>query len=344
MSLSDDWRRLVDRLSGRRNTVEDERLIALFQNRAELKKELNALEEERHRLLDRLKLQEGATLRVEEQIGALEQYLGRPEEAAKCVAYFQLRAVWRAGARRTETFANELARQQKDRERKQQLAEFERVQRGRADAVDREIVDAEVLRDQLAAEHRLAQQHRDSMRGFWNYFKRRRLDEEIGERSARLDHASAELGVLQDRRREIAAQPVPEYMGLSIEGKRVVNLAIIAAAESLYDRYSAGGVADLARQSTLQRVYDAQYGTLDQCQSLIQLASRALGDLDRMQEDLQDIKIRADRLRAGAVYRNESDTVPVVESINPPPANGRRQATSNVLLEEFWDVYNVLLR
>ena len=70
----------------------------------------------------------------------------------------------------------------------------------------------------------------------------------------------------------------------------------------------------------------------------------ALADLERMQEDLQDIKIRTDRLRAGAVYRNGTDTVPVVECITPPPGNGKRPPTANVLLEEFWDVYKLLLR
>ena len=344
MSLSESWRRFTHRLSGRRVTAEDERLIALFQNRAELKKELKAIEDERARLLDRLKLQEGATLRVEEQLGALEQYMGRPEEAAKSVAYFQLRAVWRAASRRVEMFGAELARQQKDRERKQQLAEFQRTQRGRLDVVDRELVDAAVMHDQLSAEQKLAAERRAAMRGFWNYFRRRKQDEDIAERATRIEETSAAIATLNDRKREIEAEAPPEYPGLSVEGKRAVNLATIAVAESLYDRYSAGGVADLARQCTMQRVYDTHYGTHDQCQSLIQLASRAIGDLDRLHEDLQDIKIRTDRLRTGAVYRSETDTVPVIESINPPPASGSRRATSNVLLEEFWDLYKVLVR
>jgi hypothetical protein len=344
MSLFEGWRRFFDRLAGRGPSAEDERLIALFHNRAELKKELNALDDERYRLLDRLKLQEGATQRAEEQMAALESYFGRPEEAAKSVAYFQLRAVWRSAARRIETFAAELARQQKDRERKQQLAEFERRQRSRVDAVEREIVDARLQRDQLLAEQKLAEQRRQALRGFWNYFRRRKLDEEIDERIVRTSEATAALRQLDDRRLGIADEAPPEYPGLSIEGKRAVNLAIIAAAESLYDRYAAGNVANLARQSTLQRVYDTQYGAHDQCQQLIQAASRALADLERTQEDLQDITIRTDRLRAGVVYRNDSDAVPVVECINPPPATARRPATANVLLEEFWDLYKVLVR
>jgi hypothetical protein len=344
MSLSEEWRRFFDRLAGRSNSVEDERLIALFHNRAELKKELNAIDEERHRLLDRLKLQEGATQRAEEQMGALEGYLGRPEEAAKCIAYFQLRAVWRAGSGRIEAFASELGRQQKDRERKQQLAEFERRQRGRVDAVERELVDANLQRDQLLAEQKLAEQRHASLRGFWNYFKRRALNEEIGERSVRIDEATAVLRELTDRRRAIADEPPPEYTGLSTDGKRAVNLAIIAAAESLYDRYAGSNVATLARQSSLQRVFETQYGGHEQCQQLIQAAGRVLTDLEHMQQDLQDIKIRTDRLRAGAVYRNDADTVPVVECINPTPANARRPATANVLLEEYWDLYKVLVR
>jgi len=343
MSLSEDWRRLINRLSGRGTTAEDERLIALFQNRAELKKELKAIEDERTRLLDRLKLQEGAVLRVEEQLGALEQYMGRPEEAAKSVAYFQVRAVWRAASRRVEMFNAELARQQKDRERKRQLEEFQRAQRSRMDAVDRELVDAAVLQDQLNAEQRLATERLAAMRGFWNYFRRRKQNEDIAERAVRIDEAAAAIASLSDRKREIETQQPPEYPGLSTEGKRAVNLATIAVAESLYDRCSAGGVADLARQSTMQRVYDTQYGTHDQCQALIQQASRTIADLDRMQEDLQDIKTRTDRLRASAVYRNETDTVPAIESISPPPT-GRRPPTSNVLLEEFWDIYKVLVR
>ena len=83
MRLPDGLRRLAYRLAGREPSIEDERLFALFRNRVELKKELKALDDDRHRLLDRLKLQEGPTMRVEEQLAALEQYLGRPERATR---------------------------------------------------------------------------------------------------------------------------------------------------------------------------------------------------------------------------------------------------------------------
>jgi chromosome segregation ATPase len=335
MSVADDLRRFARRLAGQGVSAEDERLVELFRNRAELKKELSALDEERHRLLDRLKLQEGATMRVEEQLGALEQYLGRPEEGYKCLAYFQLRAVWRGAARRLEQFAGELARQQKDRERNQQLAAFERARRERLDDIERELAEARVLADQLQAEQRLAEQQLAGLTGFWNHFRRNRLRESIGTRRFRIDAAVTQLTDLGDRQHEIESEPPPLFEGLSIDGRRTVNLAVIAYAEALHQRIAAAGLADLARQSTLRRVYESSYGGREECLALIQRAGRLLAELEGMQDDLVDIKARTERLRAIATYRADGETVPQYETL---------RSASLVLLEEYWDVYKALLR
>jgi len=335
MSLADGLRRLAHRLAGRSLPADDERLVALFRNRAELKKELSTLDDERHRLLDRLKLQEGATMRVEEQLAALEQYLGRPEEGYKSLAYFQLRAVWRTAARRLEQFSGELTRQQKDRERKLQLADFERTQRAKVADVDRELVEARVLADQLQAEQRLAEQRFASLNGFWNYFRRRSLREAIESRRFRIDAALTMVTDLSDRRHEIEAEPPPLFAGLSVDGRRAVNLAVIAYAELLHERLAATGLSDFARQSTLRRVFETSYGGRDECLSLMQRASRAITDLERMQDDLADIKARTEHLRRSASYRNHDDVIPSQDSLN---------SAALVLLEEYWDVYKALVR
>jgi hypothetical protein len=335
MSVADDLRRFARRLAGQGTSAEEERLVELFRNRAELKKELSALDDERHRLLDRLKLQEGATMRVEEQLAALEQYLGRPEEGYKCLAYFQLRAVWRSAARRLEQFAGELARQQKDLERKQQLAAFERGKRERLGDVERELAEARVLADQLQAEQRLAEQQLAALAGFWNHFRRRRLREGIVARRFRIDAALTQVTDLGDRRHEIESQPPPLFEGLSVDGRRAVNLAVIAYAEALHERMAAAGLVELVRQSTLRRVYETNYGGREECLALMQRAGRALAEIERMQDDLADVKARTERLRATAAYRNDGETVPQHETL---------QSASSVLLEEYWDVYRMLLR
>lgn len=335
MSVSDDLRRFARRLAGNEASAEDERLLELFRNRAELKKELSALDEERQRLLDRLKLQEGATMRVEEQLAALERYLGRPDEGYKCLAYYQLRAVWSSAARRLEQFASELARRQKDAERKQQLNVFERAKRDRMADVERELAEARVLADQLQAEQKLAEQQLAALSGFWNHFRRRRLRDAIDARRFRIDAAVTQLTDLGDRLHEIESEPPPLFEGLSVEGRRAVNLAVIACAEALHERIAAAGLGELVRQSTLRRVYESSYGGREECLALMQRSGRLLGELERMQDDVADIKVRTDRLRASVAYRTDGETVPLHETL---------QSASSVLLEEYWDVYKVLLR
>ena len=335
MSAVDDLRRLARRLAGHRESAEDARLVELFRNRAELKKELHELDEERHRLLDRLKLQEGATMRVEEQLAALEQYLGRPDEGYKCLAYFQLRAVWRAASRRLEEFSAELVRQQKDRERKQQLAEFERGRRERLTELERELVEARMLADQLQAEQRLAEQRFGDLRGFWNHFRRRRLREAIEARRFRIDAALTQLTDLGDRQHEIESEPPPLFEGLSVDGRRAVNLAVIAYAEALHERLAAAGLADMVRQTTLRRVYETTYGGREECLALMQRAGRLIHELEHLQDDLADIKARTERLRATAGYRGDGDTIPLHDTL---------RASASVLVEEYWDVYKALVR
>jgi hypothetical protein len=345
MRLPENLRRLAYRLAGREPSVEDERLLALFRNRVELKKELTALDDDRHRLLDRLKLQEGATMRVEEQLAALEQYLGRPEEGYKSLAYYQLKALWRAACNRLEQFGAELARQQKDRERRQQLADFDRQKRERSTVFERELTEARVLGEQLQAEQKLARQRLAQLKGFWNYFRRRRAADEIHTRDYRLVEATEQIAKLDAEVAAIEAEPPPLFAGLSVDGRRAVNVAVIAYAEMLYDRLAAGGLAELARQSTLKRVFDAHYGTAQECQELMQRAARAAGEIEGMSEDLGEIKARADRLRRQAAYRTDEETVPSPDSIvaHDARAPGGR-APPNVLLDEYWELYRALMR
>jgi hypothetical protein len=341
MGLADDWRRLVAALTGRPDTVEEARVAALFQNRSALKKELSELDEERLRLLDRLKLQEGSTMRVEEQLASLEQYLGRPGEGRKCLVYFQLRAIWRAAARRLEQFAGELARQQKDRERKQQLADFERTKRARLDGVDREIYEVRILADQLGSEQAADRDRLARLHGFWNFFRKRRLLQGLAERETRIEDSHRALGELDERRRGIDAEEAPAFEGTSVEGRRAVNLAVIAYAEGLCERLAGSNLALLARQATLTRVYDADFGSEAQCDALLQATTRALADLEHMQDDLADIKRRSDRLRAGAAWRGHADTIPLQESVGPRDPSAR--GAVNVLLDEYFDIQRALL-
>jgi hypothetical protein len=76
---------------------EDHRVLALFRNRAELKKAYGGLQEETFRLKDLLKQQEGATQRVQEMLNTLEGRLGAAETAYPALVFYQLRHLWQTG-------------------------------------------------------------------------------------------------------------------------------------------------------------------------------------------------------------------------------------------------------
>ncbi len=71
------------------------------------------------------------------------------------------------------------------------------------------------------------------MRGFWNYFRRRRLAEEIEAERAQWDQAVTLVTDLSDDRTNLEETPPPEFAGISVDGRRVVNTAVIAYAQQL---------------------------------------------------------------------------------------------------------------
>jgi hypothetical protein len=63
------------------------------------------------------------------------------------------------------------------------------------------------------------------------------------------------------------------------------------------------------------------------------------------------IKVKLDRLRATCEYRNAADTVPTADSLSPPPTDldfdKPKPASANpwnVLAEDYWDLFTLLLR
>jgi uncharacterized lipoprotein YddW (UPF0748 family) len=152
MAISNRLSNIRQLLPGARQPEQDERLLQLFWNRAELKKELTRLQEERIKLLEQIRNQETATARAKEHVQVLEEYLGNPEIAVHALVYFQLRAVWRTGAGRVARFAGQLQQQQTDREQRRQVIEFDQTRRRELADLDRRIQDARSRADMLEAQ------------------------------------------------------------------------------------------------------------------------------------------------------------------------------------------------
>ncbi len=330
-------------LRPRPDPAEEERLLKLFWNRAELKKELAGLDDELHQLKDRLKQQVAAHDRIQQQVEELEALLGSPERGFDALVHFGLRSVWRSCRAQLEQLVQDLRRQQEERERRRQLDEFQGDRSERLKLADERLVTA--ARGAEAARSALvqAEQKRRSLRGFWNYFRRRRLGAGMDGLQQRVQAAESHLADLREAHRTIEKEPLPEFPGLSLEGRRAINLAVIACARLLHQRLHALGLAVPARVAMNRGVQDARHGSRDACLARLGEIQRGLATVQRQEGRATDIRAETERLRRTGRFRSASETVPEPESIVAGETAGD-DAARGLLIDDYWDISRVLLR
>jgi hypothetical protein len=346
---------LGDKISGlkmpligaRKDTEEQERLLKLYWNRAELKKELAGLDDQLHQLRDRLKQQEAATERVLGEKDALEVLLGNPELGFGALAHFQLRALWKACNLQLEQFATELRRQQEDRERKRQLVEFHQDRQARVKLAAERLAEAAAAleaEDQAVAALRA---ELGPLTGFWHYFRRRRLNERLARQSAQRDAMAQSLGDVQEAKRTIEKEPWPELGGLAVDGRRAINIAVLAYAQLLYASLAESGLAAQSRLARSRGVSESNFGSRRDCEQLMHEIAQALAMI-RSQRDLAiEIRARSDYIKSSVAYEHASEAIPIATTL-PSAFMGRGGGVAirepNVLADDYWDVGRLLLR
>ena len=331
---------------------EDGRVLALFRNRAELKKAYGELQEEIYRLKDRIKQQEGATQRVQEMLGALEARLGVPESAYPALVFYQLRRLWQTGREIIEQFVQDLSRQQDERERRQHVAEHNRRQFAQRQALDSQLNEARVHAEQVASDLRSMQAERARLKRFWHYFKRRALEHRITAGIAASAHAQEALAAAGEAVQALESEAIPEFAGLSLEARRAINLAAVALAEVLCIRLASTHLVQLAKEATARREVADDYGTPRECVALMAEVENAYALIESRNNIAQEIKARSDRLKQVARYRNAPDTTPTADSIALSEGDvlaaggvgGDAARVPNVLADDTWDLFRILLR
>jgi prefoldin subunit 5 len=340
--LPDKWSQLRLPSIGKPDPAEQERLLKLFWNRAELKKELQGLDDQLHNLRNKLKQQENANGRLQQQLEQLEILLGNPERGFDALVHFGLKALWRACREQLEKFSSELKREVQDAQRKQQLAEFQQDRAERLKVADQRLGQAQEVADAEREQLRQRDERMAKLQRFWHYFKRRTLAAEIVEQRARCETAERQLADMREAHRTIEKEPWPEFPGLTIDGRRQVNLAVIACAQHLFARLAVSGLAMDARLANNRSVESARHGSLDACLARIREIAQALAMVNAQDGLAAEIKKRGEKMAAKATWRNANETVPQPASLPPAATGGVPDA--NVLVDDYWDVYKVLLR
>ena len=352
MGIRSNIEQLRRRIRRNPRKQEDERILKLYLNRVELKKEFSRLQDESYHLQQQFKKIEALHGQTLGKMKQLEEFLGDPENSITAMIFFQLMAVWSKAISRVVELAQELNVQQLERERRLQLMEFNQRRQRKLAALDRQLLDAQSSADALDAKLLLLQRKVQSMNRFWHYFKRRELMKLLGPQQNDCDGAHAHLDELHAAYEQLANELEPPATGLSVAGKRLVNSAVLAYAQQLVERLGKDGLASLAKETTTKRVQDANYGDSGVTKHLLDRLQSALKMLRDNARDLQSLKTNTTRVRTNASYRTDDDTVPLPESIGTTTVRVFTQETSlqkaeyeevNVLLDNYWDLYSTLM-
>ena len=334
-----------------------EQLLKLYWNRAGVKRELKALRRERFDLLDKLKEQEGAIVRAQEQLEGLERLLTNPLAAANAMVYFQLRHLWRIGAQRLEQFGKELQTQREKRERAQvQDAEMAKRKR-RLDAINEKV-------SGLADKHRAvvddltrSEQQLERMNRLLRWFRGPGLKRRVAGLQDGRHMLDEKLAELRDLAEKIQGEPLPEPEELSLESRRLINCAIIGRAQHLVVHFSEHDLASLGKTSTERPVGDMKFGDRRDCDRMVERIREKIEELKQQKTLADQVKRRTDLLLTEVKYRNDTDSVPSIECVQLIPRTPSAQANKevdlarrsvdaplriNVVADDYWDLLAVM--
>lgn len=331
---------------------DEERLMQLFQNRAGLKKAYADLQDEFHLLRDRLKQQEGATVRVQEQLDALGDQLGNPKRGFSALVFFQLRALWKLCHQRIAEFAGDLVRQQEARETARHNADAQARRATQLEQVRTRLNDAAAAADSERSRLVSLQQQLAGASAIWHYFRRRRLIREVEAQRLKVAASDARVGELHAEHSAVQNEQLPDFPGLTLEARRTINLAIIGYGEVLCDRLQSIGLVSRAKEVVARRVHEMEFGSRSECDALMERIQMGMGIAASEREVAVQVKSKIERYRTQVTYRNDSDTVPAADSLSAAAADDvLRRAEQpanagswNVLADDYWDVYTLMLR
>jgi hypothetical protein len=327
---------------------ESEKLLNLYWNRAELKKEFAGLRKEQFRLQDLVKQHESATLRVQQKLDHLEHLLLDPEWVYNVVVYYQFRALNLRCQSKVEKFAEQLKQQREQRLHSQQVDQWNQHRAEEAAAVERQIgeqrMEVQLLEDQLQHErHRLA-----TMGGLTKLFRGRSLTQNLDAIAARIDAAQKNEEALLLRFDEIQNRLPPDNHGLDIPTKRTINFMILSFAQQLYLHFSDCDLAGMAKEAGDKSVGAINYGGKKNCDELVARVDKRLRKFEKLSDFADILQQRAKLIAEKALFRSDSDAVPTSGSVATIFDISRRgvvrEKETNLLGENYWNLSEILSR
>ncbi|MEA5444335.1 hypothetical protein VCB98_00700 [Gammaproteobacteria bacterium AB-CW1] len=319
----------------------------------QLSEELEQLREKATRLDEQVRELEARGAANESKIQALEEMLADPDRAQNAIVYYQLREIWFACHRELVNLVKELSRHMEQEERQQMLARYRQEQEREATELERSLEDLAAEQEEIEQRRRKLQEELSRSQRIWHYFKRKRLTETLAGIADELKPVDAQMSDLRNRIREVQGREPPTFIGLSVEGRRQVNLAAIALAQYLYLRFRKDSIADMARSARRKPVHEAYFGPTDECLKIMRQIREVEGRWRSDRERPEKVRRRARYLAGMVKYKEAKQTAPDMKSMDHLQPSISAEGSEvvgdstplpvNVLEWDLWDLREAML-
>lgn len=335
-----------------RNSAEkspdDEKLMDLYWNRNELKKEFADMRNEKYRLQDKIKQQEGAIARLQQKLDHLEDLLIDPEWARNTFICYQLKGVGLRCQRKLARFAEQLKQQREQKLQNQVMSGWKESVASEVQGLESQISARSEsvfqLEDQLQAENRRL----DEMSGFLRLFRGRSIRSGIDDLTQRIHSEEQEQDALRVQIDQIKKRQPPDNEGLDLANKRSINFMILAFAQQLYLLFEDDELVSFVKEAGEKSAGAVKYGDDKDCESILKRIRRSTDAMEKSGDFVDVLKRRAKLISERAVFQNDGDAVPAagtVATLYRIGSNGIvTEGDANILGDNYWGIAGFLSR
>ena len=327
---------------------DSDKLMHLFWNRTELKKEFARLRNEKYRLGDQIKQQESLTARANQNLEHLEHMLGDPATALNVLVHYQLRGLGQRCEGKVARFAEELKQQRERKQRNLELMAWNDERGRQRKFTERKLATCQESAEQMQSRLRVEEQRVNALGFFQKLLKRRTLNAKLDFMRRKIAKYRADEAELEGKLDMIKNQRPPENSGLDVATKRLINLKIIAYAQHLYLELGGGDLAIMVKQTMDRSAGGVEYGDKAKCDQLLACVAKLAAKIERNESLGGVLEKRAELIGQTAKFHNDSDVVPITNSVATLYAFNKKGAVTesecNLLGENYWGIAKALSR
>lgn len=331
----------------------EEKLLQLFENRNQLKREFtrtrdafDALRAEHEALVER-------HARVANRLEGLESMLADPRRSQSAVVYYRLDALWKRCRGLLEKRRAELVARFEQLEKQKILETFKAQAVEQQRQLEAKFAELDGVYQDMAESLRMLHQQLRASQRFWHYFRRRKLQHDVEQAEAQVAPVVAERDACLAELERVRDREPPPFKELSVPARREINLQLLAYAQYLYIHFSENDFSAMARSTQSKQPAETDYGTPQECISMERPLREAIARLHADDKAADKLRRRVDYLRRNVKFAGNADTVPESESLSRIVLSLGGSATFdsvlgdlpvNVLEQGYWDVDKLMLR